>query len=135
MRKWLAGVGMCAVFTGAAADAIPEGIKAWMKPNKVRVMQLADGVLSIAFDVPLVSEELFRTQIKGLCQAPLVSNRYGWGNARIQRIELLNDIGAQGWALPGGRASCERLNSLGGTAADAYLTSQQRPIRAGRVQD
>lgn len=135
MRKWLVGAGICAVVTSVAADGIPEGIKAWMKPSKVRVMQLADGVLSIAFDVPLVSEDLFRIQIKGLCQAPHVSDRYGWGKARIERIDVLNDIGAQGWSLLGGRASCERLNSLGGTAADTYLITQQRPIRAGRVQE
>ena len=134
MRKWLAGVGMCAVFTGAAADAIPEGIKAWMKPNKVRVMQLADGVLSIAFDVPLVSEDLFRTQIKGLCQAPLMGQRYEWGNARIERIEIVNSIGQQGYTLIGGKTACQKLNRMNDTEASAYIERERREIRAGRVQ-
>ena len=57
------------------------------------------------------------------------------GNARIERIEIVNDIGQQGYALPGGRAACRKLNAMNSDEAVAYIERERREVRAGRVQD
>lgn len=135
-KRWLAGVGAGLFLMGAArADAIPEGIKAWFAPIQTRAMVLEDGVLRVAMKKPVVSTELFDFQVKSLCQAPLVGQRYEWGNARIERIEILNDSGQQGYALMGGRKACSRLNGMGDAEGAAFLAQVRREVRAGRVQE
>lgn len=119
----------------ARADAIPEGIKAWFAPMQTKAMVLEDGVLRVAFRKPVVSVELFDFQVKMLCQAPLVGQRYEWGSARIERIEILNEIGQQGYALMGGRAACRKLNWMGDAEGAAFLAQARREVRAGRVQE
>lgn len=102
---------------------------------QTQALVLEGGVLRVAFKKPLVTPELFAHQIKQLCQAPLVGPRYDWGTARIERIEILNDIGQQGWALPGGRAACRKLNGMNDAEATAYIERERREVRAGRVQE
>ena len=116
------------------ADSLPDGIKAWFATMQTRALVLESGVLRVAFAKPLVSAELFDYQIKGLCQAPLVGQRYDWGTARIERIEILNEIGQQGYALPGGREACRKLNKMNDAEAAAYLARERREVKAGRVQ-
>lgn len=98
-----------------------------------RALVLESGVLRVAFAKPLVSAELFDYQIKGLCR-PLVGQRYDWGTVRIERIEILNEIGQQGYALPGGREACRKLNGMNDAEAAAYLARERREVQAGRVQ-
>ena len=130
---WLMA-GLAAWAPAAMADPLPAGIKAWFATMQTRALQLDDGVLRVAFAKPLVTPDLFALQIKSLCQAPLVGQRYDWGNARIERIEILNDIGQQGYALPGGRVACRKLNGMNDTAAAAYIERERREVKAGRVQ-
>ena len=123
-----------ALASPAIAAPLPPGITAWFASMQTQALVLEGGVLRVAFKKPLVTPELFAYQIKGLCQAPLVGQRYEWGNARIDRIEIVNDIGQQGWALPGGRAACKTLNKLNDAEAAAYIERERREVRAGRVQ-
>lgn len=135
-KRWFGAVAVCAVVSGnALADSVPQGIKDWFAASQTKALQLTDGVLSVSFSKPLISDDLWRTQIKSLCAAPLASKKYSWGSARIDRIDLMNDIGAQGYALVGGRKSCEKLVTLEGVEADHYLMRMRREIRAGRVQE
>lgn len=139
--KWRAAtrLAMAAVVAGvvaspAIADTLPEGIKAWFASMQTKAMTLEDGVLRVAMKKPMVSAELFDNQIKGLCQAPLVGQRYDWGSARIERIEILNDAGQQGFALLGGRAACRKLNGMNSDEAAGFLARERKEVRAGRVQ-
>lgn len=116
------------------ADAVPDGIKAWFASMQTKAMVLEGGVLRVAMAKPVVTAELFDTQIKGLCQAPLVGQRYDWGTARIERIEILNDAGQQGFALLGGRAGCRKLNGMNSDEAAGFLARERREVKAGRVQ-
>ena len=127
--------GMWGLAPLAIADPLPAGITAWFSTMQTQALVLEGGVLRVAFKKPLVTPDLFAYQIKGLCQAPLVGQRYEWGNARIDRIEIVNDIGAQGWALPGGRAACQKLNKMNDAEAAAYIERERREVRAGRVQE
>ena len=121
--------------TPATADPLPGGITAWFASAQTQALALEGGVLRVAFKKPLITPDLFAHQIKSLCQAPLVGQRYDWGNARIERIEIVNDIGQQGWALPGGRAACKKLNGMNSDEAAAYIERERREVRAGRVQE
>ena len=127
--------GFATLSVPALGDTLPPGISAWFSTMQTQALVLEGGVLRVAFKKPLVTPELFAHQIKSLCQAPLVGQRYEWGNARIERIEILNDIGQQGWALPGGRAACRKLNGMNDAEAVAYIERERREVRAGRVQD
>ena len=124
------------VFSGAVqADSVPDGIRNFLATTQARVVMLHEGVLWVSYGKPLVTDDMYRIQIKGLCEAPLVNKRYSWGRARVERVEIVNDVGGQGFALMGGRASCEALNRLGGDEARKQLEALTRPIRAGRVQE
>lgn len=124
------------VFSGAVqADSVPDGIRKFLETTQARVVMLHEGVLWVSYGTPLVTDDLYHAQIKGLCEAPLVNKKYSWGRARVERVEIVNDVGGQGFALMGGRASCEALNRMAWDDADKKLIAMTRPIRAGRVQE
>lgn len=61
---------------------------------------------------PIVSDSMYHSvAINGICTA-LFGEPNGWGNARIDRIEVLNDIGAQGFALLNAKTTCDSVGKL-----------------------
>ena len=116
----------------ANSETVPPGIVAWMKPIRTQSITLNDRVLRVAMKVPLVGEDLYKFHVEGLCSMALNTQRYRWDTSKVERIEIVNDIGAQGFALVGANKSCK---ALGRDPRPGYLATVTRAIRAGRVQD
>lgn len=119
-------------WAGTTSETVPPGIVAWLKPVQTQSITLSDRVLRVTMKKLLVSEDLYRFQVEGLCSSNNVAARYRWDRSKIDRIEIVNDIGAQGFALIGVGKSCKILSE---DAPPGYLATVTRPIRAGRVQD
>lgn len=119
----------------ASAEAVPPGITEWLKSTQARLVMLHQKVLIVSFKTPLVTEEVFRFHVRGLCEAPIVSKKYSWGGAAVDEIQILNDISAQGFAFKGGEKSCRAMTQMDGAALEKYWPTVTRDIRAGRVQE
>lgn len=133
IRGVLAG----ALLTGGAAwaEAVPPGITEYLKTTQARLVMLHQRVLIVSFNKPVVSEELFRAQVRGLCEAPLLSPRYSWGGAVVDEIQILNDIGAQGFSFKGGEKACRVMGKMSIQAADTYWPTMTRAVQAGRERE
>lgn len=72
----------------------------------------------------MVSDFMYHSvAINGICTA-LFGEPNGWGNARIDRIEVLNDIGAQGFALLDAKATCGRVGKLADVESKQAVAAQ-----------
>lgn len=89
----LVGVVLCGA---ARAEAVPEGIVAWLKTTNARLVMLHERVLYVSYRVPVVDEAFFREQVEGLCSAPGKDARYSWGGAVVEEIRVMNEGMTQG---------------------------------------
>lgn len=128
-------MGSLFVAGAAGAEAVPPGITEYLKTTQARLVMLHQRVLIVSLNRPGVTEVLFRAQVRGLCEAPLLSPRYSWGGAAVDEIQILNDIGAQGYAFKGGETACRALGKMSMEAAETYWTTVTREVRAGRVRE
>lgn len=115
----------------ACADDIP--------PKLVDVIKmfgaegsLSNGVLRVRYKKQVVTQEIFRTFVMSSCY-PLwpVGKKDGWSKARIERIEVVNQIGAQGFAIVGGRKVCADLGAISGDPSIAYIVDHAWVCVAG----
>jgi hypothetical protein len=132
-RRW-AVVLLAGLAWGAArAEAVPDGIREWLLTTEAKVVMLHEGELWVWFRTPVVDEGLFRMQVTGLCSARTLSKRYTWGDARVERITLVNEAGSQGLALVGGEQACRAMDGMSEAELGRYLPGVTREVRAGRV--
>lgn len=85
----------------ARAEAVPDGIVAWLKTTNARLVMLHERVLYVSYRVPVVDEAFFREQVEGLCSAPGRDARYSWGGAVVEEIQVMNEGMTQGRAASG----------------------------------
>lgn len=104
------------------ADPVPPAIVKALKPFTIKSAELSSGVLRVVMDRPMVSVDMYRAAgIRGACHS-LIGNPKAWGKAKIERIEVLNDIAAQGYALEDAAQICTAI-------ADGKLTADQEEKR------
>lgn len=108
----------------ARADAIPQSILKWVKPFQTQSVELSSGVLRVVMKRSMVSDSMYHSvAVNGVCTA-LFAEANGWGNARIDRIEVVNDISAQGFALLHAKSTCRRVGELNAEAAKNVVVAQ-----------
>lgn len=145
MRSILLLMACMATVNCALADEIPKELVKTIKVYQISESTLADGVLRIRYNRPVINRELFRTFIQASCTPLwLGGKKDGWDKARIERVEVVNQIGAQGFAFVGGRKTCDGLGKISGGAVneDAFIAQNSwvcvagnpcRPRRDGEV--
>lgn len=119
--SWIVGVVALLASAPALADQMPSALIKTIKIFTIEESHLSDGVLRVRYRIPVVRMEIFRTFVEAACRPLAMSvsgDRSGWGNARIDRIEVINQIGAQGFAFVGGRKSCAELVHFAGAGAN-----------------
>lgn len=139
-------LGTCiAMVSGALADEIPKELVQTIKVYQISESTLADGILRVRYNKPVINREIFRTFIQASCTPVwLGGKKDGWDKARIERVEVVNQIGAQGFAFVGGRKACDGLGKISGGAVneDAFIAKSSwvcvagnpcRPRRDGEV--
>lgn len=138
--KWLSracalSLALAAVFGNARAETVPPGITEWLKVMQTRSVTLNGKVLVVAYRKPIVTEDMYRHQVQGLCASSTLSKKYSWGSAVIEEIQILNDAMAQGFAFTGGAKGCRPMDKMDSEAANKYLRTVTREVRAGKVQE
>jgi hypothetical protein len=129
----------------AHAGEIPPALQKSLKPYSIGSAVLDRGALKITMSRPVVTRTMYASVVAmGAC-SPLWSDaRKGWGGAKIDRIEVKNAAGAQGYAFRGGRKECVELGGVSGgdTEVRKYVDAHTwicvagaecRPRRPGEV--
>lgn len=109
------------VSTLAIADPIPSALVKTVQTFDIEESGLSDGVLRVRYRRAVVTRDMFRSFVGAACRPLAMSvsgDSSGWRKARIDRIEVVNQIGAQGFAFVGGRPSCSALDPMGGVGTN-----------------
>ena len=131
MRKffWIILITLC---SPAMAESIPPELVKHLKPFKIEEVNLKGNVLRIRVSSSVVNQDTFRAIASASC-APLWMNgkKDGWDKAQIDRVEVINQIGAQGFAFIGGRKSCADLANVTGDNEHTFIASRTWVCVAG----
>lgn len=123
------------VVTGSTlADPIPMSLVREIKVFQIEESSLAEGVLRVRYKKPVVTQDIFRTFVNASCTPLwLDQKKDGWEKARIDRVEVVNQVGAQGFAFIGGRTACAELGKVSGgsIAAHEYMATRTWVCVAG----
>ena len=118
----------------AQADPVPPTILKWVKPYQTHSVELSSGVLRVTMARTMVSDDMYRAvAINGVCSA-LFGEAKGWGSAKIERIEVLNNLAAQGYALLDAKNSCQRIGASNDAEAKKVVAAQTVNCRAGNCR-
>ena len=104
------------------ADQIPSAVQKSLAPFQPVESSLIDGVLRLRLKAPVVRTEVFRNTTLAVYRPLTMSvsgDKSGWGKATIDRIEVINQIGAQGFAFVGGKKSCGQLEQFSSAESNA----------------
>ncbi|MFM0181748.1 hypothetical protein PQR52_24995 [Paraburkholderia aspalathi] len=140
---WIAAALYCGVLNANAAE-LPASLQKSLAPYSISEVLIEGGVLKVTMKRSTVTRTMFYSIVsRGAC-SPLWDNGKAWGAAKINRIEVRNAIGAQGFAFQGGRKECHELGNIseGDSASKQYVDARTwvcvagmdcRPRRAGEV--
>ena len=132
---------LCASAT-SIADDMPSELAKQIKVFKTEDSSLSNGVLRIRVTTLVVNQATFRAIARASCWPLWMGGKKdGWAKARIDRVEVINLIGAQGFAFVGGRKSCAEWGNVTGENENAYIASRTwvcvagacRPRRDGEI--
>lgn len=99
----------------ASADVIPKSITDQLRSLQIEQAELSDGALRVRFKKSVVNKDAYFTLVRSTCMPIcLAEKKDGWGSANIERVEAINQVGAQGFAFVGGRRSCAELGKVVG---------------------
>lgn len=113
-------------------DSIPPKLVELIKVYQTEGYGLSEGVLKVKLKKPIISNDTYRGFITGACTPLLLSKKGdGWGNARINRIEIVNEAGGQGFAFPDARKSCVEYGDINGYEENAFFTKKTWVCVAG----
>lgn len=82
----------------------------------------------------MVSDSMYHSvAVSGVCTA-LFAEANGWANAKIERIEVVNDISAQGYALLDAKSTCRRIGNLNVEETKKLVSAQTVACIAGHCR-
>jgi hypothetical protein len=98
----------------AMANEVPSELRRNLKPYATKSIDLKNEVLRVTMDRPMVTPEIYRTIVVGAVCGSLWTGKGGWGAAKIERAEVLNNIGAQGFAMTDLKRTCDAIGTAKG---------------------
>jgi len=118
------------VSLSASAEPVPKGVEAAIKNLSLQSWSFKDGSLRLVMNQRLVSKQFYSTAVHLVCgeqfQEPEAFKRMG-----LQRIEVMNHVDAQGFALVDADAQCRKLGQAKGDAAEALIQASAQSCEAG----
>lgn len=114
----------------ALSAPVPPGIDEALKNIKLKSRSLEGGTLRIVMNVPLVSRDMYWSAVWMTCSEQW-ANPASLRSTRIDRIEVLNHVDAQGFALPGGKATCDVIGKMKGDRSERYVQDRAESCEAG----
>ena len=130
MKKLLSAMAAISVGVAAWAAPVPSELDAALKNLKLQKRTLEGGVLRVVMDVRLVSPEMFSTAVHLVCGERWNSPK-AMAATRIDKIEVLNYVDAQGFAFPSGLKGCEQMGKMKSDESEKFLQSSAERCEAG----
>ena len=90
----------------ALAQGVPADIARYLKPMDVQPPVLRDGTVRVQSNRSVVTADTARSVVFAYCAPVWTDRKRAWDGRRLRGVEVLNSIGAQGYAFPGGREEC-----------------------------
>lgn len=110
--------------TGSAlAVEVPSELQRNLKAYATKSIELKGDVLRVTMDKPVVTHEMYRMIVVGGVCGSLWTGKGGWGTTKIERAEVLNNLGAQGFAMTDLKSACDAIGTAKG---DEYKPLVQR---------
>jgi hypothetical protein len=116
----------------AAAQPVPQDLQQQFKPFQLRSLTAKDGVVRIEMARSVVKASMFMAAVKAYCMPFHLQAKRPWGGQSFRRLEVMNDLGAQGLAFVGGKTECNELGALGMDAEKAYVAARTWVCVAGQ---
>lgn len=91
--------------------------------------ELKDGALRVVYQKSLVTEMMYSSFLQGMCNEWWLRPA-ALSKLKLSKIEVLNAIGAQGFAYEGGLSTCTELGNLKGDTA-AFIAARTVRCEAG----
>lgn len=142
-RRITLAAAFLAVSFSSLADPLPEPLARSLAPLDATEARLDAGTLSARLNKPVVTFTAFESFVtNNVCSPLFLDAKAGWGRSKIARVELRNQVGAQGYAVNNARQVCRDIGDIAGGAANVkkYLQpialvcvagNECRPRRAG----
>jgi hypothetical protein len=119
MRKIPAALAVLLFSLAAAAETLPTAVDRSIKPFALTGAGLAGGILTATFNREVVTFSVFESFVtNGVCMPLIVDPKAGWGKSNIERVEVRNSAGAQGFALGDLRKACGDIGDIAGGAVN-----------------
>lgn len=118
---------------GAIAQSrpVPDGIRATLKIYRVAGYTLVGDTLRVQLTDQMVASDIYESLVRtSLCSEQFRSPTE-FANSKIDRIELLNAVDAQGFALLDVQRTCKHLGTAPRADGDALFKAQTVRCEAG----
>ncbi|WP_431511632.1 hypothetical protein [Variovorax sp. DAIF25] len=114
----------------ALSEPVPDGVRAAISNLSLQSWSLKEGSLRLVMDKPLVSPTFYSTAVHLICgeqwQSPGAFQRM-----RLERIEVLNHLNAQGFALLDASNKCRELGKATGSSGETMIQAAAVRCEAG----
>lgn len=126
-------LGAVVTLTGAYASAadLPPDLQKQFKPFQVVKAESTGTVVRLTMNRPVVHKDMYESLVRGYCYPIWDGAKKPWGGQRLTRFEVVNDIGAQGFAFNGGAAECKERGKLPSERVPAYMAEKTWVCVAG----
>lgn len=113
-----------------AQSGISPSMSAELKMFRLQSQKLHDGVLRVQLRDELVSPMVFDSMATGVC-SEAARDPVGFKGMKISRLEVLNSVGAQGFALLNAGSVCERTSTMKAADGAALVSANVVRCEAG----
>lgn len=126
----------------ASAAELPADLQKQFKPFQIVKAESSGSVVRLTMNRPVVHKDMYESLLRGYCYPVWDGAPKPWGGQRFTRFEVVNDIGAQGFAFNGGAAECKARGKLAPERVPAYMAEKTwvcvagnpcRPRRPGEI--
>lgn len=131
MKQLTFGATVLCLSLTSFADEVPQAYMKMLKPFQLTSVQLSDGALKVTMGFPKVNPQMFEAISVGAFCPPLYDDNAVYGLARIDRLEVLNEIGKQGFALENPIQICVEYGQLDVKGGKELIAERTLPCAAG----
>ncbi len=119
---------------GAFATDLPPELARNLKPYDTKSIELKSDVLRIVMARPIVTSDMYRLIVVGAVCGTLWTGKGGWGKAKIDRAEVVNDLGAQGFAMINLKPTCDLIATAKGDEYKPLVERNTVPCVVGECR-
>jgi hypothetical protein len=116
------------------AEDVPRELLRNLKPYATQRIDLKGDVLRVTVAKPIVTNDMYRLIVVGAVCGSLWTGKGGWGSAKIERAEVVNDLGAQGFAMINLKRTCDAIATAKGDEYKPLVDTNTIPCVVGECR-